>query len=231
MSGIYPLYLLWIAGLIAEVTGQHDTAIKLAGVTVAGLFFFFFSRSRRRVELQKEPPRLLIRSNMFSKKSRPEQEEHTPVPADNGSQSGERDSTTTVIGEGTVVEGNILQGKNADVYGELTGDITLPAGTVRVMQGGKVNGTVRAAGIVVGGEVEGGCEGQSVTVLAQGVLRGTCRSGEFSIKPGGVFTGTSETLPESGVKAKTVTERPVARRKDTGVPPAMSDGPVSDSTP
>ncbi|EHI5678378.1 polymer-forming cytoskeletal protein [Salmonella enterica] len=167
---------------------------------------------------------------MFSKKSRSEQEEHTPVPADDGSLSGERDSTTTVIGEGTVVEGNILQGKNADVYGELTGDITLPTGTVRVMQGGKVNGAVRAAGIVVGGEVEGGCEGQSVTVLAQGILRGTCRSGEFSIKPGGVFTGTSETLQESGVKSKTVTEHPVARRKNTGVIPELSDGPVSDST-
>lgn len=130
---------------------------------------------------------------MFSRKPRPAKISNYSL-LDVKGQGGENDNTTTIIGEGTMVEGNILQGINADVYGVFTGDITLLTGTVRVMQGGKVSGTVRAAEIVVGGEVEGCCEGQKVMVLTQGVLRGMSRSSEFSIKPGGVFIGTSEDL-------------------------------------
>lgn len=126
---------------------------------------------------------------MFNKKSCPQQD---GLDHDTGRVA--RDSTITVIGEGTVMEGNILQGRHAEVYGSLIGDITLPDGTVRVMPGGTVTGTVRAAGIVVGGAVDGCCEAQDVTVLEEGDLRGICRSVAFSIRPGGMFTGTSEPL-------------------------------------
>ncbi|EBF0843309.1 polymer-forming cytoskeletal protein [Salmonella enterica subsp. enterica] len=131
---------------------------------------------------------------MFNKKSRPSEVSPDLALPLCASRVGETDCTLTVIGQDTVMEGNILRGTAADVYGSFTGDITMQAGTARIMPGGKVNGMVQAAEIVVGGEVEGCCEGQSVTVLEQGVLRGTCRSSEFSIRPGGMFTGISEAL-------------------------------------
>lgn len=62
---------------------QHDTAIKLAGVTVAGLFFFFFSRSRI----------------VFRKKTRGLQEEVT-VQAQQLVTRDVAEGATTVIGEG-----------------------------------------------------------------------------------------------------------------------------------
>ncbi|ECE0941369.1 polymer-forming cytoskeletal protein, partial [Salmonella enterica subsp. enterica] len=81
-----------------------------------------------------------IRSSMFNKKSCPQQDGR-----DCDSRRIAGDSSTTVIGEGTVMEGNILHGRHAEVYGSLIGDITLQDGTVRVMPGGTVTGTVRAA--------------------------------------------------------------------------------------
>lgn len=109
--------------------------------------------------------------------------------------------STTVIGSGTEVEGRITSGKGADVYGVFIGDICLQEGTARVMYGGRVNGDIRAPAIEVGGVVEGRCEGHCVTVLEQGVLKGMCCSAEFSIRSGGVFTGTSEAWPDTEKKA------------------------------
>ncbi|EBS3707155.1 polymer-forming cytoskeletal protein [Salmonella enterica subsp. enterica serovar Hull] len=158
---------------------------------------------------------------MFSKKTCTLQEKNDCSTSDDVIQSEGNNSTTTVIGEGTFVEGNILRGMNADIYGELVGDITMLAGTVRVMQGGKVNGIVKAAGIVVSGEVEGCCEGKCVTVLAQGVLRGICRSEEFSIVPSGVFIGTSETLQKSSIKSGADTDTFISIEADKILSPEL----------
>ncbi|EAX5602873.1 polymer-forming cytoskeletal protein [Salmonella enterica] len=174
---LYLSYGTWVTGLIFLCLHHSAAAIFLC-LTLMLLGLYFWSA---------------IRSSMFIKKSPSVSPDI--VPADAINHDGPPGSLTTIIGEGTVVEGNILSGMNADVYGQLTGDITLPDGTVRVMPGGHINGTIVAAGIVIGGDVDGCCEGQSVTVLEQGGLRGVCRSTTFSIKPGGVFTGTSETLP------------------------------------
>ncbi|EHM1373170.1 polymer-forming cytoskeletal protein [Salmonella enterica] len=175
---LYLVYVVWLCGLGLFCLQRPE----------AGLFFFLtlvflglFICSE-------------IRSYMFSKKLKTQQEDADTGLSNHATLPTAVNSSTTVIGEGTIIEGNILQGRNAEVYGRLTGDITLPEGTVRVMPGGTVSGTVRATGIVIGGEVEGCCEAKDVTVLEKGILRGTCRSVAFSIKPGGVFTGTSETL-------------------------------------
>ncbi|EAW8017010.1 polymer-forming cytoskeletal protein [Salmonella enterica] len=130
---------------------------------------------------------------MFTRKSRQETDGDTLRVCSPDTE----DVCTTVIGTGAAVEGNILAGTGAEVYGLFTGDISLQEGTARVMPGGRVKGNVRAASIVIGGVVEGSCEGRSVTILEQGVLKGKCCSAEFSIKPGGGFTGTSEAWPET----------------------------------
>ncbi|EAA3705519.1 hypothetical protein D8R48_22810 [Salmonella enterica subsp. enterica serovar Newport] len=190
---LYLVYVIWLSGLGLHCLQRPEAGLLLC-LTLIFLVLFFWSE---------------IRNSMFNKKSRPQQTVSVPQPVT-------ADSTTTVIGEGTVMEGNILRGRNAEVYGGLTGDITLPDGTVRVMPGGTVSGTVRAAGIVIGGEVEGCCEAQDVTVLEAGVLRGICRSVAFSIKPGGVFTGTSEPLPEGRREAFPVVCSPGEDENDTG---------------
>ncbi|EAA6923724.1 polymer-forming cytoskeletal protein [Salmonella enterica subsp. enterica] len=177
-SGLYLIYLLWIAGLIAEVIGQHVTAISLAGLTVVGLFFF--SRSR----------------TVFHKKKQGLQEGLAVQEAHQVMRGAVTEGTTTVIGEGVIMDGNITGGRDVDIYGHFTGDIIMPEGTVRILPEGYVNGNITAASITISGTVEGCCEGNSVTLLAQGRFIGVCRSAAFSITTGGVFTGTSEPWSE-----------------------------------
>lgn len=178
---IYLLYLVYVIWLFS--LGLFYLQRPEAGV------FFFLTLVFLGLFVWSE-----IRSYMFSKKLKTQKEDADAGLSNRATLPAAVNSSTTVIGEGTVMEGNIQQGRHAEVYGSLTGDITLPDGTVRVMPGGTITGTVRAAGIVVGGAVDGCCEAQDVTVLEEGVLRGICRSVAFSIKPGGMFTGTSETL-------------------------------------
>ncbi|EFM0751980.1 polymer-forming cytoskeletal protein [Salmonella enterica subsp. enterica serovar Bredeney] len=204
MSGLYPLYAIWIAGLIAEVTGQHAIAVRLAGLTVVGFFFFFFSRSR----------------TVFHKKTRELQEGRTVQEAHQATR-GAAEGATTVIGEGVVMDGNITGGRDADIYGHVTGDIILPEGTVRILPEGYVNGNITATGIIISGVVEGCCEGHSVSVLAQGRFSGVCRSAAFSITTGGVFTGASEPWPEK-------TEPVCLQAGEKAPSPDRRDSPVAD---
>lgn len=196
-SGLYLLYLLWIAGLIAEVIGQHVTAIRLAGLTVVGLFFFFFSRSRI----------------VFHKKTRGLQEGLAVQEAHQVMRGAVTEGSTTVIGEGVIMDGNITGGRDVDIYGHFTGDIIMPEGAVRILPEGYVNGNITAASITISGTVEGCCEGHSVTLLAQGRFIGVCRSAAFSITTGGVFTGTSEPWPE---KTKSVCLQAVEKAPSAG---------------
>lgn len=102
----------------------------------------------------------------------------------------------TIIGHGAVIEGNILQGESVAIYGTFTGDIRLPGGSVHIHSGGCVRGELAAATVLIGGRVEGLCEGQCVTVLEEGTFHGICRSKTFSITPGGMFIGTAQAWPE-----------------------------------
>lgn len=133
---------------------------------------------------------------MFHKKIR-ELQEDPGVQATREAEEG----ATTVIGKGGVMDGNITGGRDADIYGHLTGDIILPEGTVRILPEGYINGNITATSIIISGTVEGCCEGHSVTVLAKGRFSGVCRSAAFSITAGGVFTGTSEPWPEKAEPA------------------------------
>ncbi|HGB5187929.1 TPA: polymer-forming cytoskeletal protein [Salmonella enterica subsp. salamae serovar 21:z10:z6] len=139
---------------------------------------------------------------MFRKKAR-ELQEDPDVQVMRGAAEG----ATTIIGEGVVMDGNITGGRDADIYGHVTGDIILPEGTVRIMPEGYINGNITAASIMISGMVEGCCEGHSVTVLAQGRFSGVCRSAAFSITAGGVFTGTSEPWPDKAEPACLNTEK------------------------
>ncbi|HCM1965155.1 TPA: polymer-forming cytoskeletal protein [Salmonella enterica subsp. salamae serovar 56:l,v:z39] len=183
---LYLVYALWLSGLAARLAGQNGAAAGLLGLTLIFLAGVFLPLPRG--------------VRMFSKKKTP------AVVPENPDTVGLKNSVSpekglTIIGSGTMVEGNILQGKNVEIYGTFTGDICLADGTVSILPGGRVKGTVSAACIRIGGQAEGRYEGQSVMVLAQGQLTGTCRSVTFSIIPGGTFVGTAEAWPDAPVLA------------------------------
>ncbi|ECZ0740336.1 TPA: polymer-forming cytoskeletal protein [Salmonella enterica] len=177
---LYLVYLFWTAGLVAMVANSIAVMLVSSVLTLLAFCFYFLPGVRG--------------AYMFIRKR-----ESLPDAGESGADiragAASRTEDITVIGAGAVLDGNLSRGQGADIYGELTGDIILPEGTVRILPGGQVNGNISAPTVIIGGVVEGRCEGQTVTVLAQGMLRGTCRSAEFSIKPGGVFIGNAEAWP------------------------------------
>lgn len=204
---LYLVYMLWVPGLGALCVGRETPAAGLLGLALIFLICVFLPFPGGKW--------------MFGKKTRPAAEMIPAVATTGGPEEG-----LTVIGAGSVVEGNLLQGKNVSIYGTFTGDIAIPAGTVSVHPGGTVHGNISAALILVGGRVEGECEGQSVTVQEQGQLCGTCRSTTFSIAPGGVFVGVSETLPEAeptGGNKNEVLPTPFVQKKEVEKKNARED--------
>ncbi|ECL8859527.1 polymer-forming cytoskeletal protein [Salmonella enterica] len=173
----------WTAGLAALVLQKKTMALLLSGLALVVFGFYFLPEVRSELMFSRKKPLLQDKT-----KAEPDCPEAMSLAV--------QAKATTVIGTGAVVDGNISCGQGAEIYGVLTGEISLPEGTVRILPGGRVNGNISASAIIIGGVVEGRCEGQTVTVLEQGTLRGTCCSAEFSIKPGGGFIGNAEAWPE-----------------------------------
>ncbi|HDC1420169.1 TPA: polymer-forming cytoskeletal protein [Salmonella enterica] len=172
---LYVVYVLWGGGLIARLAGFNILAVGLLAVALIFFVGVFLPLSGGRMLFNR-------------KKSRPvDGQKPTLIDAMSPTESG-----LTVIAVGAVVEGDILQGENVSIYGEFTGDIRLQGGSISIHHGGCVRGNLSASTVLIGGHMEGLCEGQNVTILENGVLHGICRSPTFSINPGGGFIGTAE---------------------------------------
>lgn len=211
ISVLYLVYLSWFSGLIALVVQEDIVAMILLGLAMVLLIPGVSGLA------------VIRRISMFRKKTSVlPAEESVGADRNQGSPVSVQDTTLTVVGAGTVVEGEITCGRDVDIYGQFTGGIRLQEGTVRVFNGGAVRGDIAADNIIIGGMVDGCCEGRSLTILEQGILNGMCRSEIFSIKSGGVFLGTSECwpdLPGVGNLCRHTSEFPI---------PAEESGPEQD---
>ncbi|HGY4723564.1 TPA: polymer-forming cytoskeletal protein, partial [Citrobacter amalonaticus] len=107
------------------------------------------------------------------------------------------------------------------VCGHITGSVILHEGVLRVMKGGRIDGDVTAPAVTLDGSIAGTCDADMVDILENGHLDGLCRSRQFSIVAGGVFTGQSERRTEPAVTGKdagdslsgTVTDLPSRRTR------------------
>nr|WP_053264011.1 polymer-forming cytoskeletal protein [Escherichia coli] len=79
-----------------------------------------------------------------------------------------------------------------EIYGNITGEIYLTEGDVRVRRGGLVDGMIRAENIAIEGMVTGRCEAKSVQIMENYRLNGGCCFVALSIARGGIFSGASE---------------------------------------
>ncbi len=130
---------------------------------------------------------IMVVVDMFGRKSRRVQ-----------SSASVQDGTLSAVGREMCYRGTLSGCGEVDVWGEVTGDILLTEGHVRVRSGGTVTGRITATTITIEGWVKGRCEGASVQIQETGHLLGSCSAVTFVIAQGGCFSGLSE-MPDAGM--------------------------------
>ena len=111
-------------------------------------------------------------------------------------------STTTVIAKGARFKGELQVEGNLDVYGQFVGTLQLNGGTVRIMEGGRIEGDVSAAHVIINGTLDGTCASSEVEILESGKMKGLFKGGSLSIRKGGQFVGQSQSQEEQKGESK-----------------------------
>lgn len=111
-------------------------------------------------------------------------------------------STTTVIAKGARFKGELQVEGNLDVYGQFVGTLQLNGGTVRIMEGGRIEGDVSAAYVIINGTLDGTCASSEVEILENGKMKGLFKGGSLSIRKGGQFVGQSQSQEEQKGESK-----------------------------
>lgn len=132
-------------------------------------------------------------------------------------------SQTSVVGEGTVVNGNLEGEGSLEIYGRVLGNVTM-TGEVLVGDGGAVRGQIVAAKISVSGAVQGDLRGSEAVVLERGAkVIGDIAAPRIGIGTGALVRGTVRTEGEPapagqlkrsvgpGLKPATFAAKPVAK--------------------
>ena len=111
-------------------------------------------------------------------------------------------STTTVIAKVARFKGELQVEGNLDVYGQFVGTLQLNGGTVRIMEGGRIEGDVSAAHVIINGTLDGTCASSEVEILESGKMKGLFKGGSLSIRKGGQFVGQSQSQEEQKGESK-----------------------------
>lgn len=102
-------------------------------------------------------------------------------------------SFSTVIGEGAVIQGNLLADGGVRVDGKITGDIDIQGSGEAVLaigQQGNVQGNIRGHRIIISGTVQGNIEALDWIELRDGSrISGDIHYGTLSIEPGARVAG------------------------------------------
>lgn len=109
-----------------------------------------------------------------------------------GRRTKERRSSESVIAADLAIEGKIQGSGHVRLVGKFKGDVQVE-GDLTIEQGAKVTGTVRAATVIVGGELEGNIDAaSSVELLETGVVNGDLKAGSLTVAAGSRMRGQVE---------------------------------------
>ncbi|WEK53500.1 MAG: polymer-forming cytoskeletal protein [Candidatus Cohnella colombiensis] len=119
-------------------------------------------------------------------------------------------STDTLIGEGSIFEGNIKSEAGLRVEGKIFGNIDC-TGDVTIGENGSARSHVSARNVIVAGKVTGDIHARGkLTIKTTGVLQGNLSATELSIESGGIFHGESK-MQHSGQINDTIAENKAAQ--------------------
>jgi cytoskeletal protein CcmA (bactofilin family) len=98
----------------------------------------------------------------------------------------------SVIAAGLTIEGKIEGAGSVRIAGNFQGDVHVK-GNLTIEQGAKLIGGVRAATVIIGGELEGNIDAASrVELLQSGVLNGNLNAGSLTVAAGSRMRGQAE---------------------------------------
>lgn len=103
-----------------------------------------------------------------------------------------RESLESVISADLTIEGKIEGSGHVRLVGKFKGDVHVE-GDLTIEAGAKVNGTVRARKVVIGGELEGNVDAaSSVQLLETGVVNGDVNAGSLIVEAGSRMRGQAD---------------------------------------
>ena len=112
-----------------------------------------------------------------------------------GAKGGLASSATTHIGSGVVIAGDLKGTGEVVIAGAVKGQI-ISDGKVVVLEGGAVEGSIRAVDVVISGGVKGDISAtSSLTLTASAITRGDVSTERLVIEPGASFVGRCS-MPE-----------------------------------
>ncbi|MFH1213034.1 MAG: polymer-forming cytoskeletal protein [Candidatus Neomarinimicrobiota bacterium] len=98
----------------------------------------------------------------------------------------------TIIGEKTVITGNLHLEGDIIIYGKINGDIDTD-GTITIFSGSEIKGKLKGAYLNIGGHVEGNINAVGKVALGdRAFLRGDIKAAQIVIEDGAVFEGRCE---------------------------------------
>jgi cytoskeletal protein CcmA (bactofilin family) len=98
----------------------------------------------------------------------------------------------SLLAAGLTIEGKIEGTGHVRIAGHFKGDVHVQ-GNLTIESGAKVTGGVRAATVVVGGELEGNIDAAArVELLQTGVLNGDLKAGSLTVAAGSRMRGRAE---------------------------------------
>ncbi len=102
--------------------------------------------------------------------------------------------TDTLIGEGTIIEGNLKSQASIHIEGHVNGDISCD-GDLTIGEQAVVKSNIEARHITIAGHVEGDVRARGkLSITTSGRLFGNVTCTSFTIEEGGTFIGHS-TMP------------------------------------
>lgn len=125
----------------------------------------------------------------------------------------------TIIGKGSVVEGNVKVQNSMRVDGRIKGQVQA-SDSIVVGKEGEIEGELRVKNVIIGGRVKGKIFASGKVVLeARSTFQGELKTTKLVIDDGAVFDGTCSmsdsgkilALPEAGEGRAAVNDRTVSR--------------------
>jgi len=108
----------------------------------------------------------------------------------------------TIIGEDTVIQGNIKLDGNIVVYGKILGDIETD-GTIRIGPGAEIEGKLIGTDLQIGGHVEGNVMAVGKVMLGdKSVLHGDMKASQIVIEEGAHFEGRCDMQAHSSTPSR-----------------------------
>jgi len=127
----------------------------------------------------------------------------------------DRDAKESLIAAELTIEGKIEGAGHIRIAGRFKGDVHVQ-GNLTIEAGAKLTGGVRAATVIIGGELEGNIDDATrVELLDSGVLNGDLKAGALTVAAGSRMRGQVE----FGWETKTPPKSAPAMRMETAVAP------------